>query len=442
MKIKCALTTCVHPVALLWFSSWTLGASASMAQVHGFMATKGQGGELQPGLGEKLDSDELKSSTVFWSEKSAIPFDLTLLVAGVWVLTIGSAPILIHQMGEKKVTKSWVTVSVLMWLGLFGGLYSFTNMILFNSPHFDSVRSLTIIECCYFMTQVITTVGYGDITPAYPRGQVFVGIYVLFSFFVITLLISQMQALVMERVGKYKDKIRQRVTTTTGYGLSHSQSSSDALIFKPEKPEVTELLTALGLFAMIAFVWAAFFHFYPGEEKLWFEACYMALITLSTVGFGAVTPVTEGGMLFGAFFMFIGTSALLNVVTALSTFILEMDQWETWTPQKFQTDLKKFGGSLKIVTGHHDISESKFLQFALVQKSIVTQEQIDAITDSYASMATLDEPGEGRLLSPTTLDFHKSIGFISADPTTEPNDGEADLAPSPRSAHARRFGEL
>merc|ERR1719171_3379295 len=100
--------------------------------------------------------------------------------------------------------------------------------------------------------------------------------------------------------------------------------------FKPERPSTDGLVSSLSLFFGIAFIWVLFFHYYPGENKTWLEAVYMSLITLTTVGFGAVTPVTEGGMLFGAFLMFIGTSALVNVVTAFSTFILEMDQWETW----------------------------------------------------------------------------------------------------------------
>merc|ERR1719241_2864 len=74
---------------------------------------------------------------------------------------------------------------------LFGGLYLFTNIILFKSGHFEEVRSLTTVECIYFMSQIITTVGYGDITPAKPRGQVFVALYVLGALFVIAMLVSQ-----------------------------------------------------------------------------------------------------------------------------------------------------------------------------------------------------------------------------------------------------------
>lgn len=336
-------------------------------------------------LPEKPDSDEKKT---FWSGKSSIPLDVTLMIAAIWVLTLGSAPILIYRWGEKKVTNSAIVVSCLSWAALFGGLYLFTNIIIFSSSHFDRERTLTVVECIYFMTQVITTVGYGDITPVFPRGRLFVGIYVTLSFFVIALLMSEMQSVVMQRVNKYKEKLQASGLAGSNWldqlGGSDSLSRSHSNVgFKPEKPSPGDLIAAVALFVVIAFTWVMFFHFYPGENKPFLQACYMSLITLTTVGFGAVTPVTEGGMLFGAFFMFIGTSSLVNVVTAFSTFILEMDQWETWDAKKFENDLKKFGEKLPAGS---DVPEEKFIAFALVQKGIVSQEQIDSIMETYAAM--------------------------------------------------------
>merc|ERR1740138_1614560 len=199
---------------------------------------------------------------------------------------LGSTPILIYYFGNKRITNSAIALSCLMWIALFGGLYLFTNIILFNSPHFDKVRSLTIIECTYFMTQVITTVGYGDITPAYPRGQVFVGAYVTLSFFVIALLMSEMQIVVMDNVFKYKRTLTKQFARIP---TKSPRQDSGSLGFKPEKPSPAGLCWAVGIFAGIATVWILFFHFYPVEDKLWLEAIYMSLITLTTVCFGAIT---------------------------------------------------------------------------------------------------------------------------------------------------------
>merc|ERR1711981_162639 len=90
----------------------------------------------------------------------------------------------------------------------FGGLYLFTNIILFQSVHFKKIRPLTIVECMYFMSQVITTVGYGDITPAKVRGQVFVGLYVLGAMFIISMVVSDVVNQLIESVSTYKKKLQ------------------------------------------------------------------------------------------------------------------------------------------------------------------------------------------------------------------------------------------
>ena len=70
--------------------------------------------------------------------------------------------------------------ALLLWLG--SGIYLFTQMLLFNSVHFDvEERTLTLVETIYLLSQIITTVGYGDITPSRMRGQIFVALYVFFA---------------------------------------------------------------------------------------------------------------------------------------------------------------------------------------------------------------------------------------------------------------------
>merc|ERR1719248_432390 len=95
-------------------------------------------------------------------------------------------------------------VGCIMVVVFFGGLLLLTNIILFQSVHFKTKRPLTIIECMYFMSQVITTVGYGDITPAKVRGQVFVGIYVLGAMFVISMVVSDVVNQLIESADNYK----------------------------------------------------------------------------------------------------------------------------------------------------------------------------------------------------------------------------------------------
>jgi len=308
-----------------------------------------------------------------WSSKSNVSHQMSVLIAFVWVLLLGSAPILIYTMDKRSVTKTGVLISSAMWMALFGGLYLFTTIIEFSSSHFDHDRTLTTIECVYFMTQVITTVGYGDITPAHFRGQLFVGVYVMLSFFVIALLVSEMQAIVMSRVDKYKELLVKK----TGHELVRGQST---VVFKPDRPSLFNLSLSAAFFFVVATVWVLFFHFAPGENKSWTEGIFMALITLTTVGFGAITPTTEAGMLFAAFMMFVGTAALVGVVTSFSEFLLQMTEWEAWNPKTFEDDLKVLHESEKKNKG---LTETDFLEFTLLHKNLITQTQLDEIKAAY-----------------------------------------------------------
>lgn len=328
--------------------------------------------------------EEIKEK-IIWREKSEFG-RTTLVVFGlVWVLTLGLTPLSILATSQGRVTYTGLALSSAMWLALFGGLYLFTQIIHFQSPHFQEVRSLNLVESCYFMTQIITTVGYGDITPAYTAGQLVVGIYVMVAFFVIALLMSEMQAVVMRKVNHYKDMLKK----STGYHKVDSPRT--ALAFRPEKPSPLDFLCVLSLFVLVAVVWMVFFHVYPEEKKTWEEAAYMALITLSTVGFGAVTPVTEGGMMFSAYFMFVGTGVLVSLLTHFSTFSLQLVAWEAWDPNQFQTDIQNIHTDLK---GGQKLSEEEFLILTLVHKDIVSQEQVDCIKRVYADIS-VSHPVDG-----------------------------------------------
>merc|ERR1719221_1792560 len=72
---------------------------------------------------------------------------------------------------------------------------------------------------------------------------------------------------------------------------------------KPPELEAMRVVVSTFNFLVLVALGVLFYHLYPGEEKTVFNAVYMSVITLSTVGFGVVTPQTEAGKVFGAFWM-------------------------------------------------------------------------------------------------------------------------------------------
>lgn len=242
--------------------------------------------------------------------------------ATLFVALIGSAPMVIQYCDEHPLSAMTRTTKIecgCLYVWLLGGLYLFTNVLYFQSPHFGGkVRSLNLEEAVYLFSQIITTVGYGDITPAKTRGQVFVGIFVIISFLVAAGMIAQLSDIIAESV---KSKL----------GLDEDGHQKEGAELSPKdaiKTALKPVLRAALVFLFFVAIGVLFFSQYPGEKKTLSQGIYMSLITLSTVGFGAFTPVTKTGMVFGAFWMLFGVSALVSFVSSFTAFVLSIKAYE------------------------------------------------------------------------------------------------------------------
>lgn len=105
----------------------------------------------------------------------------------------------------------------------------------------------------------------------------------------------------------------------------------------------------------------------------------MAIITMSTIGFGAVTPVTEEGMVFGAFFFLIGALAIARLIVDFSTFMMELTIYERFDPLKFQDQMKENARG-------NQMTEADFLSFTLLQNNILPDWQLEAIRLNFRSL--------------------------------------------------------
>jgi len=328
-----------------------------------------------------------------WKNESSFPKALQLFFVFAWVFLLGSAPFVFPIIDNRPVTKTQVTLAASTVLVLVGGFYLFTNVILFQSSHFEGHRTLTVTECIYFMAQTITTVGYGDIGPAKTRGQIFVGLYVMFSLFVIAMVVEDFTQHVVYAASEYKKKWRrEEVEDILASGREQAQGEQHAVnmssLLAPQKPHLKSLYTALAVFAFFDITFIMFFTFYPGEGKTLFEATYMSLITLGTVGFGFFTPVTEAGMVFNAFWMVAGCSALVAVIGEFTCLMYQLNEYERHN--KAESKMESMLTLKNIANGSDKITAVDFLQFCLVQSKKVDQDEIDNILKVFQSLNPKD----------------------------------------------------
>lgn len=158
------------------------------------------------------------------------------------------------------------------------------------------------------------------------------------------------------------------------------QLTEDIANAKPQKagnaPSVMPLVRAFGSFVIFASIGIFFFHYYPGEEKPWFQATYMSIITLSTVGFGAVLPQTEMGKVFGAFWMIFGSAALVSVITAFAELMAQCNEYERRKAERVTVSAR---------IRRNRVDEVEFFKMACVHKGVCSDrdlEDLDALFDS------------------------------------------------------------
>lgn len=359
-------------------SDMELAPSANFAQLE----TMREGGH-QP---------QIEGDVKVWDETTKLDVGTSVAIATCWVMMLMSMPAWIRYLSGQPFTKTqWILAGV-MWGAVFGGMYLFTHVVEFQSAHFREVRVLTLVECVYLMSQVITTVGYGDITPAHPKGQVFVGMYVLCSLFVIAMLVSDMVALIMSTVQQFQEKLLKREHVEVNYNLkgkakanaaSARKKGKTSIAAKAEKPPFSPVIYSFSIYAIFATTWILFFHYYPGEGKTWLQAIYMSVITLSTVGFGAFTPNTTWGMVFASFWMIFGSAALVSVVTSFTDYTMKMQEYERFDEDATKKALEEY----KAKHTNGEMTETQFIRFTIMQKGIASEGEVNAVLANFHVLA-------------------------------------------------------
>mmetsp|Transcript_70869 Transcript_70869/g.207652 ORF Transcript_70869/g.207652 Transcript_70869/m.207652 type:complete len:417 (-) Transcript_70869:94-1344(-) len=323
-------------------------------------------------------------------------------VALVWILMVCSMPMVAIKLEGRKITRSQFVIFAVMWITFLGGVYLFTNILLFKSVHFEGVRSLTIVECVYLFSQMLTTVGYGDIVPARPRAQVFVGLYVVFNLMIIANVMSDVTDIVLSHTKAYYQKLKKEMLNTMFEGSSMTTSEDEASREPPlssrskaKKQWMEQRLPPmpwkqLVQSSMVFVTWCVigvfFYVHYPGEDRTTSEAIYMSVISLSTVGFGVYTPITEVGKVFGAFWMLFGSFSLVWVVGCFNELMGQMKARETFAKSCSQLHMSDLFKELPDRMDLHD-----FTCFALLYSGLVEEKKLNLIDDTFKELGPSDE---------------------------------------------------
>jgi len=350
------------------FGNWTVSTNES--HIISMGRSIGGGDDDEYWTSSKPDSTDYNDET----HHAYLPGSVEALLATAFILMIASAPLVLAGLAEQELVRAHLieSLALIVWLG--GTLFLFTNVLKFQSAHWEGTRPLTIVEAVYLLAQILTTVGYGDITPAFPRGQVWVGLNVIVALCLYGSMISEV-------IGVVQDRLQRRL----GHGPVDEDPQTPLKRWGQEFDDrAAGVKKSAVFFVVVATIGVLFWHFFPGENKTWLQAIYMSIITLSTVGFGVMTATTEAGKVFGAFWMMIGVAGLGALVTSFIEFMMQEKQFERHSEQHDNTHFQE---ALDACVKSGKMNKAMFLQYGLMITKGTTTEDFDRIHARFGKLS-------------------------------------------------------
>lgn len=216
--------------------------------------------------------------------------------------------------------------------------------------HDSREENRDIVTSLYVIVQLMTTVGYGDITPKHNMTRLVTVLFILFSLVFVAHFLNEMVSSTMERL---KSAMHKKLLANVESPQSGLRRSITAPIVN-WSDATKQVMFASALFGGFVLFGTVFYAIYEscscsyeqtfvagceeksydrcietgGKQKTLFLSFYMSIVTLTTVGFGDVTPSTMLGRLIGLPWMIFGVAASGLFVASLSAYFFEQAQHE------------------------------------------------------------------------------------------------------------------
>jgi potassium channel subfamily K len=267
----------------------------------------------------------------------------------------------------------------------------------------------------YVIVQIVTTIGYGDVTVQTDWMKLFMAFYVLASLLVVANFFNLIFDVVIE---SNVQSIRSRLRQVEIGALADIHNDEEA---QKEWGMANRAGSAAVLLVVAISTGTLFFRFAErctcsygntqedfglqqcddtsydtcvatgGLQMSWASAFYMSVITVTTVGFGDHSPKSRVGRVIGIIWMLLGVAVTAYFVKALSDVLAwEDEKIEFEGAQNINEEI--FHQMDKDGNGH--LSKDEYALYVLVKHNLVSK---DILEDIYAKYDSMDSDGQGQL---------------------------------------------
>lgn len=264
------------------------------------------------------------------------------------------------------------------------------------------------LTAIYVIIQIVTTVGYGDITVSTEEGKFFMAWYVVLTILIIGALVTDcVDSLLKDNTQRLRKHIQQ-----VQKKLKNEESQIDWFGWIKDFEHLIVSAIIFGIFVAFGTVFYATFEKCScsygvtavkdcidgvdqicaatgGYEKTWTDAFYMSVITLTTVGFGDHAPRSEIGRAVGCVWMLFGVVATANFASAFGALIIGAQKTDHRLGKVTEEIFQK-------IDKNHDgkVDRREFRTYALLKFGLVTEEDLDEIDNLFDA---IDVDGDGSL---------------------------------------------
>lgn len=269
------------------------------------------------------------------------------------------------------------------------------------------VEGWGFLTSLYVITQIVTTVGYGDITVHTQSMKLFMTVYVLGCLVFIAFLTN-----------KYADRVLQKNSEFFQAQMSRVEARLKGPQGSSFWSSVLNVLAACGGF--LFFVGAGTLYYAlmepcscsygvtrvqgcdmeycvetGGYTKTWVDAYYMSVITLTTVGFGDHSPRSFMGRAFGICWMIFGVISTAHLITTAGEFFHQegLGQGQHFKLEVSEEKLVQDFGEVDH-DGKGYFTQAEFMEYILLKYKLVETDDLELIRRHFEE---LDKNGNGHI---------------------------------------------
>ncbi|XP_057965186.1 two-pore potassium channel 5 [Malania oleifera] len=264
----------------------------------------------------------------------------------------------------------------------------------FNRDHFSGAETHPVADALYFCIVTMCTIGYGDIVPVSPAAKAFACVFVLVGFGFIHILLS---GVVNYALDSQESMILRGIEAADG-GFSAKNYIVD--VKKGRMRIRLKVGLALGVVLLCIGVGTSALYFVEGLDLV--DSVYLAVMSVTTVGYGDRAFQTLPGRLFAAVWLLLSTLAVARAFLYLAEARIDKRHRRiaNWVLHREITVQDLLAADIN----HNGfISKSEYIIYKLKEMGKIGEKDLLQICDQFSK---LDRNNAGKIALPDLLENH------------------------------------